>query len=117
MYFFSIIDRHSPFHFLPYHQSYPHSKTLVTNQIITYVDNVQPKKTDKIGLNNKFNIIFLNFPGSTERRFLENIDEIVTRSLPKENLKSFFQNKDVAETYLLNQATFCEEMVQVHSSC
>ena len=75
------------------------------------------KKTDKIGLNNKFNKIFLNFPGSTERRFLENIDEIVTRSLPKETLKSFFQNKDVAETYLLNQVTFCEEMVQVHSSC
>ena len=75
-----------------------------------------PKKTDKIGLNNKLNIIFLNFPGSTERRFLENIDEIVMRSLPKENLKSFFQNKDVAETYLLNQVTFCEEMVQVHSS-
>ena len=69
MYFFSIIDRHSLFHFLPYHQSYPQSKTLVTNQVITYVDNVQPKKTDKMGLNNKFNIIFLNFPGSTERRF------------------------------------------------
>ena len=90
---------------------------MVTNQVITYVDNGQPKTTDKIGLNNKFNIIFLNFPGSTEHRFLENIDEIVMRSLPKETLKSFFQNKDVAETYLLNQVTFCEEMVQVHSSC
>ena len=40
----------------------------------------------------------------------------MTRSLPVENLKSFFKNKDVAETYLFNQVTFCEEMVQVHSS-
>lgn len=50
----------------------------------------------------------------TERRFLDNIEEIVTRSLPEENLKKFFKNKDVAQTYLMNQITFCEEMVQVH---
>ncbi len=52
--------------------------------------------------------------GSTERRFLENIEEIVTQSLPLENLRRFFQSKDVAETYLLNQITFCEEMIQVN---
>ena len=45
--------------------------------------------------------------------FLDNIDEIVAHSLPLQNLQSFFDNKDVAETYLLNQVTFCEEMVQV----
>ena len=52
--------------------------------------------------------------GCTERRFLDNIEEIVTQSLPEENLKKFFKNKDVAQTYLMNQITFCEEMVQVH---
>ena len=36
------------------------------------------------------------------------------RSLPEENLKKFFKDKDVAETYLMNQITFCEEMFQVH---
>ena len=53
------------------------------------------------------------FSGSTERRFLDNIEEIVARSLPEENIRTFFKDKDVIETYLLNQITFCEEMVQV----
>lgn len=59
-------------------------------------------------------MIFVSFLGSTERRFLENIEEIVTQSLPLENLRRFFKDKDVAETYLLNQITFCEEMIQVN---
>ena len=58
-------------------------------------------------------MIFVSFLGSTECRFLENIEEIVTQSLPLENLR-FFKDKDVAETYLLNQITFCEEMIQVN---
>ena len=51
--------------------------------------------------------------GCTERRFLDNIEEIVIRSLPEENLKKFFKNKDVAQTYLMNQITFCEEILLV----
>lgn len=62
----------------------------------------------------RHNIQVLSFSGSTERRFLENIEEIVTQSLPLENLRRFFKDKDVAETYLLNQITFCEEMIQVN---
>lgn len=61
----------------------------------------------------RHNIQVVSFSGSTERRFLDNIEDIVTRSLPLHNLKLFFNNKDVAETYLLNQVTFCEEMIQV----
>lgn len=44
---------------------------------------------------------------------MDNIEEIVVRSLPEENLRNFFKDRDVIETYLLNQVTFCEEMVQV----
>jgi len=58
--------------------------------------------------------MFILVLGCMERRFLDNIEEIVTQSLPEENLKKFFKNKDVAQTYLMNQVTFCEEMVQVH---
>jgi len=61
----------------------------------------------------RHNIQVVSFSGSTERRFLENIEDIVSRSLPLQKLKLFFSNKDVAETYLLNQVTFCEEMIQV----
>ena len=52
--------------------------------------------------------------GCTDRSFLHNIEEIVTQSLPEENLKKFFKNKDVAQIFLMNQITFYEEMVQVH---
>lgn len=80
------------------------------------------KKKDRITVKTKpgqesaierHNIQVASFSGSTGRRFLDNIDDIVVRSLPLESLKAFFKNKDVAETYLLNQVTFCEEMVQV----
>ncbi|CAH3151062.1 unnamed protein product [Pocillopora meandrina] len=55
--------------------------------------------------------------GQQNASILENIDKIITHSLPLQNLKFFFfKNKDIAETYLLNQLTFCVKMVQVHSS-
>ena len=49
---------------------------------------------------------------------MDNIEEILVRSLPEEKyLRNFFKDRDVIETYmymyLLNQVTFCEEMVQV----
>ena len=34
----------------------------------------------------------------------------MVRYLPDQNMINFFKNRDVVETYLLNQITFCEEM-------
>ena len=48
-----------------------------------------------------------------QHRFLDNIEEIMVRYLPDQNMINFFKNRDVVETYLLNQITFCEEMIQV----
>ena len=52
-----------------------------------------------------------NLVGPTERIFLQNI--IVEKSLPQERVQSYYRNKKAAESFLFEQITFSEEMIQV----
>ena len=54
-----------------------------------------------------------NLVGPTERVFLQNIEEIVEKSLPQERVQSYYRNKKAAESFLFEQITFSEEMIQV----
>ncbi|XP_032240796.1 uncharacterized protein LOC116619765 [Nematostella vectensis] len=71
---------------------------------------VKPGQTDRRV--EKHNIQVSSFSGSTERRFLHNIEDIIVRSLPLPKLMNF-KAKEVSTGYILDQITFCEEMIQV----
>ncbi|KAK3732232.1 hypothetical protein QZH41_020061 [Actinostola sp. cb2023] len=53
---------------------------------------------------------------NTEKKFLENCEEIVERSLPISKVKTLFPDKESAEGYILGKVTYCEERIQVYSA-
>ncbi|KAK3722577.1 hypothetical protein QZH41_019333 [Actinostola sp. cb2023] len=63
----------------------------------------------------KHNITMCSFSGSTERRYLENIAEIVEKSLPLEKLSKYYFDISAAEGYILSKITFTQEMIEVHN--
>ncbi|KAK3718603.1 hypothetical protein QZH41_008401 [Actinostola sp. cb2023] len=52
---------------------------------------------------------------STERKYLENCEEIVKESLPKHKLvQGHFRDTETAQLFLLNQVTFCQERAKFY---
>lgn len=53
--------------------------------------------------------------GSTERLFLDNCDQIVLKSLPKDKLiNNYFRDDETAKLFILNQVSFCQERLKVN---
>ncbi|KAK3738201.1 hypothetical protein QZH41_012782, partial [Actinostola sp. cb2023] len=62
----------------------------------------------------KHNVQVCSFTGSTERAFLENCEEIIQESLPKDKMiETQFKSRETAELFILNQVEYCQDRVKV----
>ena len=57
--------------------------------------------------------VCLFFSGSTERQILNDIEDIVDKSLPCKKLEAHFNDVEAAKLCILNKITFCEARQKV----
>lgn len=68
----------------------------------------------KVARNENWNfVIVVAYTGPTERKFLNNIEDIVRAGLPFTKVKEYFSNREAAENFLLNKLSFCVEAQKV----
>jgi len=53
------------------------------------------------------------FTGPTERKFLQNIEDLVRAGLPFAKVKEYYDDREMAESFLLNKLSFCVEAQKV----